>query len=99
VSGREKLPNWECSWFDLVQEEIRWNMKDITSYKGEDEENFTLVGNGKKGKGKKSQTKPESREGGRKKCLSKIKFFNSHEFRHYAKKCPRKIQGIIAQEE
>ena len=23
VNGREKLPNWECLWSDLVQEEIR----------------------------------------------------------------------------
>jgi hypothetical protein len=90
VNGREKLPNWEHLWSDLVQEEIRWNTRDGTSSKGEDEEKFALVGKGKKGKGKKSQTKPESSQGGKKKDLSKIKCFNCHEFRHYATKCPHK---------
>lgn len=46
-----------------------------------------MVGKGKKGKGKNSQTKPKSIQGGKKKELSKIKCFNCHEFRHYATEC------------
>ena len=41
-------------------------------------------------KGNKSQSKPESNQGAKKKYLSKIKCFNCHEFRHYATKCPHK---------
>lgn len=44
----------------MVQEEFKRNNLDGTPSKGEDEENFSLVGKGKKGNGKKSQTKPES---------------------------------------
>lgn len=60
MNGREKLPNWERLWFDLVQEEIRRNTRDRGSSKGEDEKNFALVRKGKKGKGNKSQTKLDS---------------------------------------
>ena len=35
VNGREKLSNWEHLWSDLVQEEVRWNMRGRTSSKGE----------------------------------------------------------------
>lgn len=90
MNERENLPNWERLWFDLVQEEIRWNTTDGTSSKGEDEENITLDGNTKKGKGKKSHSKPESSQGGNKKDLSKIKCFHCHEFRNYSTKCPHK---------
>ena len=51
MNAREKLSNWEHLWYDLVQEEIRQNIKDGTSSKGKDEENFALVEKGKKGKG------------------------------------------------
>ena len=90
MNGREKLPSWERLWSDLVQEEMRRNTRDGTSSKGKDEENFALVGKGKKGQGKKSQTKLESSQGGKKKDLSKIKCFNCHEFRNYATKFPHK---------
>jgi len=90
VKGKEKLPNWERLWSHLVQEEISWNTIDGTSFKGEDGENFAMVGKGKKGKGKKSQTKPKSNQGGKKKYFSKIKCFSCHEFGHYATKCPHK---------
>jgi len=49
-----------------------------------------LVGKGNKEKGKKSQTKPKSSQGDKKKDFSKIKFFNCHEFRHHAMKRPHK---------
>jgi len=74
----------------LVQEEIGHNTRDGSSSKGEDEEIFALVGKENKGKGKKSQTKQESIQGAEKKYLSKIKWFNFHEFRHYATKCLKK---------
>ena len=90
VNGREKLPNWEHLWSNLVQEERRWNTKDETLSKGEDEVNFGLARKEKKGNGKKSQSKPKSNQGGKKKCLSKIKCFHFHEFKHYATKCPHK---------
>ena len=89
VNEREKLPNWECLWYDLVQEEIRQNTKDGTSSK-EEEEDFSLVNKGMKAKGKKTQGEVESSQEGKKKYLSKIKCFNCHEFRHYATKCAHK---------
>jgi len=72
VNGREKLPNWECLWSDLIQDEIRWNMRDGTSYR-EEEEDFSLVSKGMKAKGNKSQSEVESSQEGKKKDLSKIK--------------------------
>jgi len=88
VNGREKLPNWERLWSDLVQEEFKGNNKDGTSSKAEDEENFSLVGKGKKGKWKKTQRKPESNQNnGKKKDMNKIKCFHFHEFENYATKC------------
>lgn len=50
MNEREKLPNWECLWSNLVQEEIRWNTRDETSSKGEDEEKIALVGKENNGK-------------------------------------------------
>jgi len=44
----------------------------------------------KRGKGNKSQSKAESDQGGKKKELLGIRCFHSHEFRHYAIKCPHK---------
>ena len=49
VNGREKLPNWEQLWSDLMQEEIRRSTKDSSSSL-EDEENCALVSKAKKGK-------------------------------------------------
>lgn len=90
VNEREKLPNLECFYSDLVQEEIRWNARDRTSSNDNDEDNCALDGKGNKGKGKKSKSKVESSQGGKKKDLSRIKCFHCHEFRHYATKCPHK---------
>jgi len=57
VNGREKIPSWECLCFDLVEEEIRQNTRDRTSWKGEDEEKIVLDRKEKKGKWNKSQYK------------------------------------------
>ena len=69
MNGRDKLPNWEHLWSDLVQEEIRWNTRDETSSKGEDEENFALVGEGKKGRNLKPNQNPA--KGARRKTCAK----------------------------
>jgi hypothetical protein len=37
VNGREKWPDWEQLWSDLVQEEFRWNTRDGSSSKHDDE--------------------------------------------------------------
>ena len=37
VNGREKLPNWERLWSDLVEEEFRRNTRDGSSSKHDDE--------------------------------------------------------------
>ena len=68
---------------------MRWNTRDGTSSK-EEEEDFALFNKGRKSKGKKSQCEANSRQEGKKKDLSKIKCFNCYEFRHYATKCPHK---------
>ena len=49
-----------------------------------------MDGKEKKGKGKKSQSKAESSQRGKKKDLSRIKCFHYHEFTHYSMKCPHK---------
>ena len=55
VNGREKLPDWERLWSDLMQEEIRRSTRDGSSSKQDDEENIALASKAKKGKGKASQ--------------------------------------------
>jgi len=61
---------------NLVQEEIRWNTRDGSSSKNDDEENCALTGKVKKGKGNSSHSKSDSSQGGKKKDMSKIKFFH-----------------------
>ena len=50
MNGREKLLNRKRFWFDLVQEEFKRNNKAGKSSKVEDEENFSMVGKGRKEK-------------------------------------------------
>jgi hypothetical protein len=52
-NGREKFPDWERLWSDIVQEEFRRNTKDGSSSKNDDEEDFALATKERKGKGKK----------------------------------------------
>jgi len=69
-----------------VQEEIQRNTRDGVIFKAEEEDNFSLVG-----KGKKAQSKLEfNQNNGKKKDLNKIKCFHYHEFGHYATKCLHK---------
>ena len=81
MNGREKLPNWEHLWSDLVIKEIRQSTKDGTSSK-EKAEDCALVGKKKKAKGKKSQGEDGKRD------LPNIISFHCHEHRHYASNCP-----------
>ena len=60
VNAREKLPEWERLWSDLVQEEIRRNTRDGSSSKHDDEENCALVGKEKKELGNSSHSKSNS---------------------------------------
>ena len=71
VNGREKLPDWERLWLDLMQEEIRRSTRDGSSSK-EDEENCALVSKAKKGKDKDSHSKSSSSHGGKKIDKSKV---------------------------
>ena len=77
----------------MVQEEIRRNTRDETSSNGENEDKCALDGKENKGKGKKSQSKVDSSQRGKKKDLSKIKCFHYHELEHYAMKCPHKKES------
>jgi len=47
----------ERLWFDLVQEEIGRNTRDVVTSKSEKQENFDLARKLKKVKGKKAQCK------------------------------------------
>jgi hypothetical protein len=88
VNGREKLPDWERLWSDLVQEEFRRNTRYGSSSKHDDEEDFTLDDKARKGKGKKLHSKSESKV--KKLDLSKVKCFHYHEHGHLATNCPQK---------
>ena len=90
VNGREKLPDWERLWSDLMQEEIRRNTRDGSSSKNDDEENLALASKARKGKGKASHSKSNSSHGGKKNDKSKVRCFHCHEMGHYATNCPLK---------
>jgi len=90
VNGREKLPDWERLWSDLMQEEIRRSTRAGPSLKHDDEENLALASKARKGKGKASQSKSSSSHGGKKIKKSKVRYFNCHEVGHYATNCPHK---------
>jgi hypothetical protein len=88
VNGREKLPDWERLWSDLVQEEFRRNTRDGSSSKHDDEEDCALDAKARKGKGKKFHSKYESK--GKKLDLSKVKCFHCHEHGHLTTNCLQK---------
>ena len=82
----------DCGWSNIVQKEIRRNTRTGVSTRTNDGENFSLVGKGKRAKGKKAQGKIDSSQNGgkEKKDISKKNHFHCHEFRHYATKCANK---------
>jgi hypothetical protein len=88
VNGREKLPDWERPWSDLVQEEFRRNTRDGYSLKYDDEEDCALAAKARKGKGKKFHSKSESK--GKKLDFSTVKCFHCHEHGHLATNCQEK---------
>ena len=85
MNGREKLPDWERLWSDLMQEEIRRSTRDSSSSKHDDEENITLASKTRKGRGKASHSKS-----GKKIDKSKVRCFNCHEMGHYVTNFPSK---------
>eukprot|EP00253_Pinus_taeda_P020920 PITA_20920 len=88
VKKRDKLPDCERLWSNLMQEEIRRSIRDGSSPKHDDEENLALASKAKKGKGKESQSK--SSQGGKKFDKSKVRCYHCHELGHYATNCPKK---------
>ena len=88
VNGREKLPDWERIWSDLVQEEFKRNTRDGSSSKTDDKENCALVGKAKKGKGNKSYSKSETGKECKKNDMSRVKFLHCHKHGNYATNCP-----------
>ena len=90
VNGREKFPDWERLWSDLMQEGIRRSIGDGSSSKNDDEENMALASKARKGKGKASHFKSNSSHGGNKGDMSKVRCFNCHKMGHYATNFPSK---------
>ena len=85
-----------------MQEELRWNTRDGSSSKNEDEEDCALASKARNGKGKKFHSKSESRNG-KKRDMSEVKFFHCHEHGHFATNCPqkkknKKARGSVAGE-
>ena len=102
INEREKFPDQEPLWSDLVQEEFRRKTRDGSSSKNEDEEDCALVSKAKKGKGKKFHSKSESKYG-KKWDMSRVKCFHCHDHGHYATKFPqnkknKKVGGSVAGE-
>ena len=71
-----------------MQEEFRWNTRDGSSSKHDDEEDCALASKVKKGRGKKFHSKSKSK--GKKLDMSKVKSFHCHEHGNLANNCLQK---------
>ena len=71
-----------------MQEVFKWNTRDVSSSKHDDEEDFTLATKSGKRKGNKFDSKYESK--GKKLDFSKVKCFHCHEHGHLATNFPQK---------
>lgn len=78
VNGKDKLPNWERPWSDLMQEEIGRCTRDGSSSM-QDEENCALASKAKKGKEKVSLFESCSSSDGKNVDKSKVRCFRCHE--------------------
>jgi hypothetical protein len=76
-----------------VKEEFRWNTRDGSSSKHDDEEDCAFTAKDRKGKGKKFQSKSESKV--KKLDFSKVKCFHYHEHGHIATNYPQKKKNKI----
>ena len=75
INGRDELPDWEQFWSNLVQEEFKRNTRDGSSSKEDDEENCAMDCKEKKENGNKSYSKSQTGKEGKKRDMSKVKFF------------------------
>ena len=71
-----------------MQEEFRWNTRDGSSSKHDDEEDCALTAKERKGKGNKFHSKSKSKV--KKLDLSKVKCFHCHKHGHLTTNCPQK---------
>ena len=69
--------------------EFRWNTRDGSSSKNEDEEDCALAAKARKGKGNKFHSKSESKNG-KKQNMSKVTCLHCHEHGHFVTNCPQK---------
>jgi hypothetical protein len=84
-----------------VQEEFRWNTRDGSSSKHDDEYDCDLASKARRGKGNKSHSKSESKV--KKMDFSKVKCFHCHEHGHLVTNCTqkkknKKVVGAVAGE-
>ena len=89
MNGREKLPDWERLWSNLMQEEIRRSTRDSSSSM-HDEENCALSSKAEKGKEKVSLSESSSSNDGKNVDKSKVRCFCCREVGHYAASCPKR---------
>ena len=79
-----------------MQEDFRWNTRDGSSSKHDDEEDCALVAKLENGNENKFHSKSESGEDGKEHNMSKVKCFHCHEYGDIATNCPHKKKKNMA---